>query len=148
MGHVIQRFGFSIGRGWTILLLLAAGLTAASFWVGPLRPLPAELELLAVAGDTATHFVTVPGQRATDGSVRFPVQVAMRNIGARPGRPTHVTLSVPAQYRLITNRGYLPSEVTAGVPLRRYVIPVSGGMLEPGNTTHRIPGLDTLWLEP
>jgi hypothetical protein len=148
MGHVIQRFGFSIGPGWAILLLLGAGLTAGAFWIGPLRPLPAELELLAVAGDTATSYVTVPGVRAADGSVRFPVQVAMRNVGVRAGQPARISLSVPAHYRVFTNRGSLPSEVTSGVPLRRYTIPVAGATVVPGSATQRVPGLDTLWLAP
>ena len=148
MGHVIQRFGFRIGRGWMILLLIAAGLVAAAFWIGPLRPLPAELELLAVAGDTATRNISVEGVQAVDGSVRFPVPVAMRNVGARPARPARIAVSVPAQYRVLTWRGALPSEVSSGVPLRRYVIPVAGTTVAPGTATQRIPGLDTLWLEP
>ncbi|MEX1184098.1 MAG: hypothetical protein WEF86_12780 [Gemmatimonadota bacterium] len=148
MGYSAQRRQFSLGRGWTLLLLVVGLLVAASFWIGPLRPLPAELELLAITGDMAVPDVHVAGAVTENGLVRFAVPVAVRNAGARAARPRRLMLSVPARYRLALTRGRLVGQVTPGVPLRRYEIDLAAPVLEPGAVTVRLPTLDTLWLEP
>jgi hypothetical protein len=149
MGFLAQRLGFKISRGWTLLLLVTAGIVAASYWIGPLRPLPAEIELLAVSDDAVRPVIDARAQVAGDGSaVRYAVPLAVRNVGATSTRVRRLVLSVPARYHVTTPRGRLTGDVTAGVPLRRYVIELGGVRLDPSPNTVRLPGLDTIWLEP
>ncbi|MGH7466315.1 MAG: hypothetical protein ACREK1_14120, partial [Longimicrobiales bacterium] len=131
-----------------VLFLIAGSLLLAAYWIGPLRPIPAQLQLLAIEGDIAVEAFTAPARRTAGGSVVFPVPLAARNIGARTARPSHVTLSMPAQFRLATPRGRLTGEVTTGVPLRRYVIALPRPEIPPGTQTEVVPGLDTIYLEP
>src|SRR5690606_11576464 len=91
-------------------------------WIGPLRSMPARLELLAIDGDIAVTQVEAQVRRTADGSVAFAVPLAVRNIGARTARPDRVVLSVPASLRLATPRGRLHDVVTPGVPLRSYTV--------------------------
>jgi hypothetical protein len=148
MGNRAQRFGIDIGRGWVILFLIGGTLLLAAYWIGPLRPLPAHLELLAIDGDVAVpQFAPEPG-RTADGGLVFAVPLAARNIGSRTARPASVVLSLPAQYRLATTRGPLVGEVAAGVPLRRYVIALPEAVLAPDSTTRVLTGLDTIFLQP
>lgn len=142
-----QRFGIRLGRGWTTLLLLAAVLVGAAYWVGPLRSFPAEFELAVIDDGTLTQQATLPGVRTPQGAVQFALPLAMRNTGARPGAPARVALSVPAQYRVFTRSGMLPMEVSQGVPLRRYVVDVRTRAVPPDSAPFRLPGLDTIWLE-
>src|SRR5690606_41137685 len=102
MGHKAQRFGIRISRGWAVLFLLAGALLLAASWIGPLRSMPARLELLAIDGDIAVTQVEAQVRRTADGSVAFAVPLAVRNIGARTARPDRVVLSVPASLRLAT----------------------------------------------
>ncbi|HSK20347.1 MAG TPA: hypothetical protein VK912_14440 [Longimicrobiales bacterium] len=148
MGNRAQRFGIRIGRGWAVLLLIAGSLLIAAYWIGPLRPLPAQLELLAIAGDSAVAEITVQPRRTAAGGVVFPVPLAVRNVGAQTVRTTEVVLSVPPQFRISTPRGRVEPGVTAGVPLRRYRIPIQRTELEPAVQTEVLPGLDTIYLEP
>lgn len=148
MGNRAQRFGIRIGRGWAVLLLIAGSLLIAAYWIGPLRPIPAQLELLAIAGDSAVAEITVQPRRTAAGSVVFPVPLAVRNTGAQSVRTAEVVLSVPSQFRISTPRGRVEGGVTAGVPLRRYRIPVQHTVLEPAVQTEILPGLDTIYLEP
>ncbi|HSJ06026.1 MAG TPA: hypothetical protein VK936_04940 [Longimicrobiales bacterium] len=149
MGHIVQRFGFQLGRGWIFLVVMTAIVLGGMYWIGPLRPLPAELELVVLAGDEPVDELAVPGELdAETGAVRFAVPLAVRNTGARPGTPRRITLSVPGRYRLITARGVLDSEVTPGVPLRRYVLSVSAPAIAPDGPPVRVRGLETVWIEP
>lgn len=148
MRYLFRRFGFSISRGWTLLLLALAALIGAAFLVGPLRPMPAELELLVIAGDVALPFAAATAERDENGDVRFAVPLAVRNIGARPARPHRLLLDVPARLRVATERGPITGDATAGVPLRRYIIDLPAPLLRPNPATERLPGLDTIWLEP
>jgi hypothetical protein len=130
-------------------LLLAAGvLLLVGYWIGPLRPLPAQIELLAVAGDVAVSQVRAEPRRTAQGGVVFAVPLAVRNVGAQSARPRRLVLNVPAYFRLTSERGQLKGEVTAGVPLRRYVVELPAPRLDPGAATQRLPGLDTIFLEP
>jgi hypothetical protein len=110
---------------------------AAAYWLGPADTTPPAIHLLIVgdADDAA------PGTEATlrahrdedDGVQRFALPLVVQNVGNRPGQPTRVTFSVPSRFRIVTARGALPSEVTPGVPLRRYVLPVAAPLLQPGD---------------
>jgi hypothetical protein len=149
MGHIVQRLGIRIGRGWVVLFLLALLVAGGFYWVGPERTAPPRLRLLAVAGDSATEDVNLRGERDEDAqSVRFVVPLAVQNVGTRPAQPQRLVLSVPGRFALATPRGRLTGEVTPGVPLRRYVIDVAAPPLEPGARPQRLRGADTLWLEP
>lgn len=148
MGHFVQRFGFEIGRGWVIGFLVVLAVVVGAYWVGPLKPPPPEIELLAVQDGQLVDRVRVAGERdpATN-AVRFGVALAARNVGAREGDVEQLVLSVPARYRLVTPRGRARGEVTTGVALRRYVLDVPVN-LEPGAPPQRLAGLDSIWLEP
>jgi hypothetical protein len=150
MGHIAQRFGFHIGRGWVALILLGLAIALAAYWVGPMRPLPPELELLAIdESDRAVTELSVGAEfdEATS-SLRFAVPLAVRNVGVQEGRPRRLVLSVPARYRVVTHRGRIAGEVTPGVPLRRYVIDLPADTLPPGGRPRPLAGLDRIWLEP
>src|SRR5690606_27780898 len=144
----VQRFSISLGRGWVMLFLLVGALLLAAYWIGPLRPLPARLQLLAVSGSAALDTARSQPMRTADGSVVFPVALAVRNIGAETARPRRVAISVPAHFRLATTRGRLTGDVTPGLPMRRYVIELPTPSLPPDSNTQYLPGLDTLYLEP
>jgi len=142
-----QRFGIRLGRGWTVLLLLAIGFVGTAYWIGPLRPFPAEFELGVLQQGALHTDVGLPGVRTPDGAVQFAMPLGLRNVGARPGSPERITLSVPAQYRVFTRAGMLPVEVSAGVALRRYIMNVRTTPMQPDSAAFRLPGLDTVWLE-
>lgn len=148
MGHKAQRFGIRISRGWAVLFLLMGALLVAASWIGPLRAIPARLELLAIDGAVAVQQTEAQAFRTAEGSVAFAVPLAVRNIGAQTARPDRVVLSVPAPFRLATGRGRLHGIVTPGVPLRRYTVELPGEPLEPSEQTHVLSGLDTLYIEP
>ena len=148
MGNRAQRFGISIGRGWVVLFLIAGALLLGAYWIGPLRPIPAHLELLAIDGDVAVERVAVQPRRTAEGGVVFPVPVAVRNVGAQAVRPTAVVLSVPPQFRIATPRGRIAGVVTPGVPLRRFPVALQRYELKPDSQTAVLPGLDTIFLEP
>jgi hypothetical protein len=144
-----QRFGINIGRGWMLLLLVVAALVGVAYWLGPLRTPPPALELLIVDGDQAVADIAVRGERDPEsGAIRYALPLAVRNAGFQTGRPQTLTFSVPGRYRLSTAQGPLDSEVTPGVPLRRYVLTVAAPALRPGEPPQRLPGLETIWLEP
>jgi hypothetical protein len=147
MGYLVQRLGIRISRGWMVLILIAGSLVGASYWIGPLRELPPELQLLAVSDSLALPEVSLQGVPKPDGGVRFALPLAVRNIGAQPGRPSHLALSVPAHLRVVTRRGDVDGEVSPGVPLRRYLLNVASPPVEPSNMSRRLPGLDTVWIE-
>jgi hypothetical protein len=149
MGHLVQRFGIHIGRGWVALFLVVLVGLLAAYWIGPLRPLPPEIELLAVDGDQSVAELSVSAELDEGaGILRFPVPLAVRNVGAREGVTRRLVLSVPARYRVVTPRGRLTGEMTPGVPLRRYQIELPPVKLEPGAPPQQLTGLESLWLEP
>lgn len=156
MRYVVQRLGFRISRGWAIMLLAVLGLLGTAFWIGPFRPLPADLRLVALGGDG--QFRPVIGFPASwadstppqpDSKVRFPLVLAVYNEGARAATPRRVALSIPAAYRLSNAQGIAyEGKVTHGNPLVRYVFDVRPGRIEPRQLPRLLAGLDTLWLEP
>jgi hypothetical protein len=149
MGHVVQRFGFRLTRGWAVVLLAIAAVIAAAFWIGPLRPLPAELQVLAFGGDQGqARTVVVPTLDTASGRLRFAVPLGVRNVGARGARPERLVLSVPAYYRLATRDGLLSGDVSPGVPLRRYAINLEPAPVPADSVIRTLSGVDTIWIEP
>jgi hypothetical protein len=156
MRYLIQRLGFQLTRGWSMLLLLIGALIAAAFWIGPLRPLPPDLRLLALDADGQfRETIEMPARWADtsppqpDVSVRLPLVLAVHNSGARPAEPTRLSLSVPSNFRIANTDGsVLQGRATPGNPLVRYVFEVSPGRVAPDQVPQVLSPLDTLWLEP
>ena len=153
--HVVKRFGFAPSRGWVVLFAIVAVLVAASFWIGPFRPRPPELKLLALSGDGRFHeYVGIPSawadtlSPASEATARFPLILAVHNAGSRVARPGDLALSVPSRYRVTDSRGVpLPSTTVAGNPLVRYELPLQVDRIDPGQSPTMIMDGDTLWLE-
>jgi hypothetical protein len=155
MHYVVQRFGFRPSRGFLALFIIAALLVGAAFWIGPLRPRPAELHLLALSGDGRfREFVGIPSAWSdsvppgSDAAGRFPLILAIHNAGPQPAQPSQLALSLPARYRVASKAGPLEHHSTMGNPLVRYELPLKSPRLQPGSAPAIIPGVDTLWLEP
>ena len=155
MQYVVQRLGFRPSRGFVAVFIIAAVLIGAAFWIGPFRPRPAELRLLALSGDGRfDDYVGIPSawadtlSPASEATARFPLLLAIHNAGAQGAQPTALSLSLPARYRISSNRGPLEHRTVMGNPLARYDLPVRSPRVEPGAQPTIIPGIDTLWLEP
>ena len=152
--YVVKRFGFRLSRGWVALFLIAAVLVAGSFWIGPFRPRPQDLKLVALSGDGRfREYVGIPSgwadtlSPASEATARFPLILAVHNAGARVARPTGLALSVPSRYRITDTQGLpLPSSTTIGNPLVRYELPIETDAIEPGQQPTVIAN-DTVWLE-
>lgn len=87
---------------------------------------------------------TVPGA-----VVRVPLILAVRNIGSEAAQATRLELNVPARYRLAHGDGAaLVGRLMPGTPLVQYELNVGLPELDPDGAAHRLPVLDTLWLEP
>jgi len=154
MFDILRRLGMRLSRGLAVLvvLLMAATGLAAAFWIGPLQPVPAELELLAEGeyGRFGTA-VRLPAAKAdpagSPSAARFPVRLAVRNDGARGAQPRMLALSVPARYRLTTGNGrVLQGQRTPNNPLVRYRIGLPGETILPGEAPTLLTTIDTLWL--
>jgi hypothetical protein len=144
-----------IGRGGAAALLVAVLVIGAAFWVGPLRPLPAELRLVALADGAYTDTLearAVPPDSvaASAGAVaRAPLVLGVRNVGARATRPESLRLSVPGRFRLTGSAGEaLPFRRTPGTPLVQYTFELSAPAVPARGDTLPLAELDTLWLEP
>ena len=155
MHYVVQRFGFRPSRGFVAVFIIAALLIGAAFWIGPLRPRPAELRLLALSGDGKfSEYVGIPTRwadtlpRGSEASVRFPLILAVHNAGVASAQPQRLALNLPARYRVLGKNGPLEFRTTMGNPLARYELPVRTARLQPGRAPVMLPGLDTLWIEP
>lgn len=154
--HVARRFGFSPSRGTVVLAIIIAVLAAGAFWIGPFRPRPPELKLLALSGDgNFREYAGIPSAwadtlpAASEATARFPLILAVHNAGSRVARPTKISLSLPAKFRITDARGQpLQSFATMGNPLVRYELPIQAAGFEPGKLPTMIGGADTLWLEP
>lgn len=153
--HVVKRFGVRPSRGWVILFVVVGTLVAGSYWIGPFRPRPPELKLLALNGDGRfNEYVGIPSSwadtlsPASEATARFPLILAVHNAGARVARPSELALSVPSRYRVTDSNGVpLPSTTVTGNPLVRYELPLHTDRIEPGHSPTMITGNDTLWLE-
>lgn len=153
--HVVKRFGFSPSRGWVILFVIVGALVAGSYWIGPFRPRPPELKLLALSGDGRfNEYVGIPStwadtlSPASEATARFPLILAVHNGGSRVARPSELALSVPSRYRVTDSNGVpLANTAVTGNPLVRYALPLSADRIEPGQSPTMILDRDTLWLE-
>jgi hypothetical protein len=149
MGYVVQRFGFRLTRGWAVLLLALGSVVALAFWIGPIGPPPAELQVLAFARTpTDGQAVVVPARDTATGRLRFAIPLTIRNVGERATYPERLMLSVPAYYQLATRDGPLSGDVTPGVPLRRYAIDLEPATIPPDSLLRTLAGVDTIWVEP
>lgn len=155
MHYVAKRLGFHLPRSVLVLVLVAALLAIGAYWIGPFRPLPADLRVLALSADGRfKEDISIPSRwvdtlpAASEATARFPLILAVHNAGAQAAQPAQLALSLPAHVRLATNRGPLERHTTVGNPLARYEIPISTPTLEPGGAPALIGGVDTLWLEP
>jgi hypothetical protein len=155
MQYVVQRMGFHPARGFVALFIIVGLLVAAAFWIGPLRPRPAELQLLGLSGDGRfREYIGIPSKWAdslppsSEVAARFPLVLAIHNAGTNAAQPSRLALSLPARYRITNKDGPLDYHTTMGNPLARYELPLRAGRLAPGAAPALIPGVDTLWLEP
>lgn len=155
MHYVVQRLGFRPSRAFLAIFIIAALLLGAAFWIGPLRPRPTELKLLALSGDGRfREFIGIPSAWAdtvppgSEAAGRFPLILAIHNAGPQAAQPTHLALSLPARYRVASKTGELAHTSVMGNPLVRYELPMRSPRLQPGAPPAIIPGVDTLWLEP
>ena len=145
MGFILQRFGFRVSRGAAITVLVIGALVGAAFWVGPLRPLPPELELMVLDGGSFGLDLDLRGDTAVE-NARFPLILAAHNRGPVAGTPASLELSVPSRFRLRDRFGRpLPRTVETGIPLARYSMPLRVGRLAPGSVPEVI--LDTILLD-
>jgi hypothetical protein len=147
--------GFHPSRGFVALFIIVALLIAASFWIGPLRPRPAELQLLGLSGDGRfREYIGIPSAwtdsmpASSEATARFPLILAIHNGGTDTEQPSRLALSLPARYRISNKNGPLEYATTLGNPLARYELPLPSSKLPPGVLPALIPGVDTLWLEP
>ena len=156
MQYVVKRLGFELPRGVVPLFFVLALLVGGAFWVGPFRPRPAQLRLVALSGDgrfnesvgipTAWAKLLPPASEAT---ARLPLILGVHNAGVRAAQPTEVALSLPSRFRVTDSRGIpLPSQSVIGNPLVRYELALNTPAIEPGHLPTIIGGRDTLWLEP
>lgn len=153
--YVAKRFGFRPQRGLIALFIIIALLAAGAFWIGPFRPRPAELKLVALSGDGRfREYVGIPSSwadtlpAASEATARFPLILAVYNAGTRPAKPERLALSVPGRFRITDARGVpFPATTSVGNPLVRYELPIRTQSIEPGRFPTIITAGDTLWLE-
>ncbi|MGQ0560896.1 MAG: hypothetical protein ACT443_03365 [Gemmatimonadota bacterium] len=153
--YVVRRFGLRPTRGWVSLFIIVAALAAGAFWIGPFRPRPPQLKLLALSGDGRfREFAGIPSawadtlSPANEATARFPLILAIHNAGARSAQPTELALSVPSRFRVTDSNGIpLPASTVIGNPLVRYQLPLRTNPITPGRVPTVILSGDTLWLE-
>jgi hypothetical protein len=158
MVEVLRRFGFRISRGLTLVLLLVGAGVVAAFWIGPLKPVPAELTLLALGRDgrfgTSVELRSALRDSAAAPSARdgrYPLLLAIRNRGAQASAPAVLSLSIPARFRLVNGTGTpYPPDRAPNNPLLRYRLrlPEPRTAFEPDSLPQPLARMDTLWLEP
>jgi hypothetical protein len=154
MDPILKRFSFRMTRGRAVAILVLAMLVGAAFWIGPLRPVPAELELLAAAHgryapDIRLDSMGAKRNESADSLYRFPLALAVRNTGARSASPRAVYLSVPSRFRLLDAKGApVQGRRVPGNPLVRYRLSVRPSTIEPGGAAYPLMPHDTVWLEP
>lgn len=146
MRYIFRRLGFAISPAWLVAILLIGLVVGAAFWVGPLRPLPPELQLLVMQPDGAfTDSLDVPVQHR-NGDTRFPLVLGARNVGYNAARPDVLELSVPLGFQLVDRDGRpYPRRTMPGNPLAHYALGLSAPTLAPGSVPELL--LDTIWLQ-
>src|SRR5690606_40768092 len=101
MAYLLQRLGLRFSRGWALAVLLMAATIGAAFWIGPLQPAPALLDIVALDGGRFADSVMLRAADAADGEPLYPLVLAVRNTGPRAARPTTLSLSVPNTWRIV-----------------------------------------------
>ncbi|MFW5947564.1 MAG: hypothetical protein ACOCUW_03640 [Gemmatimonadota bacterium] len=140
-----------LARG-SLLAVLALLIVALAIWPASEPVREPTLELVALGPDGRfTDSLAVPatwGDTATraGGVIRVPLVLAVRNTGRAPGRPEHLDLGVPTDYRLDSPDG-IEGVVEAGSPLIAYTLETGLAAVEPGRLPALLPDHDTLWLE-
>ncbi len=149
MYHAVQRLGFKLSRGAAVLLLIIGAAVAAAFWIGPFRPLPANLNLYVSNGTMAgpNEVFIAPKSRPGAARARFPLVLAASNNGARAASPTRLSLSIPVTYRLVRGIHAITPDLTSGNPLAHYTVDL-GPIALPADSALYTILTDTLWLEP
>ncbi len=154
MDPVLKRFSFRITPARAGVILIAGIIIAAAFWIGPLRSVPAELQLLVSMNGQYVSRVSVDSTRVRRGGgpdsvIWFPLRLAVRNVGASSARPTAVYLSVPARFRLLASSGkQVPGWLTPGNPLIQYRLDLKPVTIQPGAAPRPLAPNDRVWLEP
>jgi hypothetical protein len=155
MAYGRRRRGLGLGRGGVLALLTGAAIIGAAAWLGPLRPLPPELQLLALSRDGEFVPIVQPilmrpdtVAAAADVVARAPLVLAARNVGAESARPHGLRIAVPGRYRLTGPDGdALPSTSAPGTPLTQYDLSIDFPELRPNEMPVVLPAYDTLWIE-
>lgn len=153
--HILRRLQPPLGIGIVLLVLIGAVIVAGAFWIGPLKPLPPRIELVALdQGQRFGRQVDIDAVRdsvgeASGSDVRFPFLLAIRNAGTRPARPRSVSLSIPGSFQLTDADGEpLPARYSEGNPLVRYDFALSGEPIQPGALPSVVRGTENLRLVP
>lgn len=136
-----------------VLLLLAAVVAAVALWVGAPQPVPPPLQLVGLSDSGRFDTTVVIGAASADltrsasPGPRFPLVMAIRNLGNRPAQPGVLELSVPVRFQLqVADGAPLQRSVYAGTPLARYVFRLPFPPLPPRSPPMPLPVMDTLWL--
>jgi hypothetical protein len=155
MLNVVQRFvpSFNFRFLLPILLLGGAVALAATFvrWGDPI----VELDLVILGPDGQFHeSLELPNDWAdtdvatTDGVVRFPLILAVRNVGHDVARADRLVLRLPARFRLTGAGGEdLGARFDPATPLVTYVLETGLDRVEPGRLPTLLPVHESLWLE-
>jgi hypothetical protein len=155
MPYRSRRKELGIGRGGAVALVAGTLIIFGALWIGPLRPLPAELRLLALTADGEfADSVFVAAERpdaiaaAADVVARAPLVLAVQNVGTRAATPSVLRLSLPARFRLTDRAGDpLAGRSAPGTPLVQYEFTLPFPELRPRDMPTILPSLDTLWIE-
>jgi hypothetical protein len=154
MYYLLRRFTPRLDGRWLVALAVVGLGAAAMTFVRWGSPGP-ELQLL-VRGPDGQFYDTlaVPPDWADtetatpDAVARFPLVLAVRNVGYRDARPGRLVLSLPARYRITDAWGaQLPTSHDPASPLVAYLIEPRFPLLEPGQPPELLPDHETLWIE-
>ena len=146
---LLRRLRLRFSAAGIVLAAIAAIIVIALAWVGSAQPSVAALELVAL--DASGRFSDSLGVDAVEAPAgpRFPLVLAVRNVGETPAAPDSLYLSLPIRFRLEDKAGEsLPSRHGPGSPLARYGIPLGAATVQPGAQPAVLPGVDTLWIAP
>lgn len=150
--HDSPRLLSYLARPWVVGLAVVA-VVVALIQLAPDPVSEPPLQLVALGPDGAFRdTLDVPASwRDTTGlsaGVRVPLVLGIRNTGDVPGRPDRLSMSLPARYRLATDRVALEAELGAGSPLVTYTLPTGlTNAVDPGRVPTLLPSADTVWLE-
>jgi hypothetical protein len=146
---LLKRIRLRFSGAILAVLMVLGGLVFVGVWIGTAPPDPPQLGLVALqqTGRFSDTIGVAPVEQ--DGSLRFPLVLAVRNVGIRAATPTAVLLSIPVRFRLRNDAGEpMPFDHTPGAPLARYRVQFEPRPVQPGAQPVVLPGVDTLWIEP